>query len=704
MVFGLKGDDTMKSAPKEEHTNRLIQESSPYLLQHAHNPVDWYPWGDEAFERAQALDRPIFLSIGYSTCHWCHVMERESFENERIAAVMNEHFVSVKVDREQRPDVDSVYMNAVQVMTGSGGWPLSAWLTPEGKPFYGGTYFPAHDSFGRPGFEKVLLAIADAWENRRAELIESAGKITEVLSTVGVSQAGGDVSVELLDSAYEQLESTFDPVHGGFGSAPKFPQPGNLLFLLAYYHRTQKAKALEMVETTLTSISHGGLYDHLGGGFARYSTDAEWLVPHFEKMLYDQGLLSLAYVQAYQITRTPRYANVVREVFDYVLREMTDGKGGFYSAEDADSEGVEGKFYVWDVKEIEEALGRESAGVFAKYYGVTEGGNFEHGKSILNVSSTVDALAEESGKEPAEIRAMLARGRRKLFDAREKRIRPHRDDKVIAAWNGLMIAAMAYGGAALGEKKYVDAAEKAARFVLRELRKDGRLLRFYRDDKAVGVGFLDDCAFMLLGLLELYEATWDARWLAEANAMAGQMSELFADEKGGGFFRTGDDSEKLIVRSKPSYDGAVPSGNSIAALALLRLGRITVDKRFSALAEDTLKWAGPQAKASPLSLTAMLLAADLYLGPTQEIVIAGDIGDAHTNRMLRVLHETYLPRAVALFHDPSDNGRAIRELVPFIESQSAMDGKATAYVCEGYVCKRPVVSVDELKDLIGVKE
>ncbi|MHC4645205.1 MAG: thioredoxin domain-containing protein [Planctomycetota bacterium] len=685
---------------EHKHTNRLINESSPYLLQHAHNPVDWYGWGSEAFERAKREDKPIFLSIGYSTCHWCHVMERESFESEPIAEVMNKHFVSIKVDREQRPDVDAIYMNAVQMMTGSGGWPLSVFLTPEGKPFYGGTYFPPQDSYGRPDFERLLVAIADAWKGRRQELIESAGKISGILEQSGERTGAGRLSREVLETAYLSLAQSFDSTHGGFGRAPKFGQPSNLSMLLRYWYGSGDEKALAMVEATLDAMAKGGIYDHIGGGFHRYSTDAQWLVPHFEKMLYDQALLGMIYVQAYQATGKKTYARVAREVFDYVLRDMTDAEGGFYSAEDADSEGEEGLFYVWQPNQIEDILGEKEAGVFNAYYGVTKNGNFEDNRSILNVTESAEKLAEELKLGRAEMENILARARSRLLEHRSRRVRPHRDDKVIAGWNGLMISSMAYGGAALQEEKYFGAAVKAAEFVLGTLRQNGRLTRYYREGNVVGLGFLDDYAFMILGLLDLYEATFDAKWLAEARRLAEQMMELFADETGG-FFLSGRDAERLIVRSKPGYDGAVPSGNSVAALALLKLGRLTMEQQFADHGEKVLDGFSGQLAQSPVSLTAMLAALDFWLGPTQEIVIAGDPEMADTKQMLKAVRSSFLPNAVVVFHSSGKVGKAIEREVPFVAGQVAIDNKPTAYVCENYVCRQPVNGVNKLESLLA---
>ncbi len=684
-----------------KYTNRLIKETSPYLLQHAHNPVDWYPWSSEAFERAKKEDKPIFLSIGYSTCHWCHVMEYESFENERIAEIMNEHFINIKVDREQRPDVDQIYMNAVLMMTGSGGWPLSVFLTPDGKPFYGGTYFPPRDVYGRPGFERVLRSIADAWKNRRQELVDSADKLSEVLASLIEPTDREKLSPEILKGGFDYFRDTFDGTNGGFGIAPKFPQPTNLSFLLCYWQRTADEQALEMVEKTLNATAKGGIYDHIGGGFHRYATDAQWLIPHFEKMLYDQALLSKAYLQTYQITKNQKYATTAREIFDYVLRDMTDTNGGFYSAEDADSEGKEGAFYVWDPKQIKLILGKDETEVFIAYYGVTEEGNFEEGKTILNIATPIQQLGEQFKKDRTIGASILATARTKIFDERSKRIRPHRDDKVITAWNGLMISSLAYGGAVLQEDKYVNAAERAACFILNTLHKRGRLMRYYRDGRIVEPAFLDDYAFMIMALLDLYEATFDTKWLIEAKELSEEMIEFFADNEQGGFFLTGKDTEKLIARNKPGSDGAIPSGNSIAALALLKLGRLTMNQNFTEQGSKVLELFSQQLKQSPAYSSAMLTALSFWIGPTQEIVIAGNADAPETKQMLKLVHDSFLPNAVVLFRDYSEAGSAIEQIVPFIKYQTSIDGKSTAYVCENYVCKKPVDEIAGLEKMLS---
>jgi hypothetical protein len=688
----------IKTAPK--YTNRLINETSPYLLQHAHNPVDWYPWGREAFERAEKQDKPIFLSIGYSTCHWCHVMERESFEDEQTAGIMNKYFVNIKVDREHRPDIDSIYMNAVQMMTGSGGWPLSVFLTPEGKPFFGGTYFPPKDIYGRPGFEKVLLSIADAWKDRRQQLIESSDKISEVLS--GLTRPGEKerLSPKILKAGFDYFKSTFDSVNGGFGSAPKFPQPTNLSMLLSYWYRTKEDEALKMVEKTLDAMAGGGIYDHIGGGFHRYSTDERWLVPHFEKMLYDQAQLSRVYIEAYQVTGRQEYAATAREIFDYVLRDMTDSRGGFYSAEDADSEGKEGAFYVWETEQIESVLDEEEAEIFAEYYGVTKEGNFEDNKTILNVSASKEQLAKKFQKDSEAITEILTNARRKVFKARQKRIRPHRDDKIITSWNGLMISSMAYGGAVLQQEKYVQAARRAAKFIMDASYKNGRLMRYYRDERAIEPGFVDDYAFVITALLELYQASFESEWLVEAKTLAEQMIELFGDDEHGGFFLTGKDSEKLIARIKPSSDGVIPSGNSASALVLLKLGRLTMNQSFTERGVKVLESFSQQLKQSPGYSSEMLSALNFRLGPSQEIVIAGDADAADTEQMLELVYSKYLPNAVILLHPNEKRDNFIEETVPFVSNLTAVEGKATAYLCEDYTCKQPVSDTDDLEKLL----
>jgi uncharacterized protein YyaL (SSP411 family) len=692
------------------YANRLIDETSPYLLQHAHNPVNWYPWGPEAFDLARQQDKPVFLSIGYSTCHWCHVMERESFEDGETARLLNQDFVSIKVDREQRPDIDDIYMKAVHLMTASGGWPLSVFLTPEGKPFYGGTYFPARAGFGRPSFRQVLEAVARAWRERRTGLGESAEALTEALREAikpssdqsvqnrrGKLPACQTLSPDILTAAFAALSESVDPVHGGFGEAPKFPQPTMLTFLLHYWHRTGEGAALEIVEKTLDHMARGGIHDHLGGGFHRYSVDARWLIPHFEKMLYDQALLSRAYVQAYQITRKPGYAGVARDIFNYVLRDLTDAQGGFYAAEDADSDGREGAFYVWTREEIAGVLGEPRARIFCGYYGVTHHGNFGEGENVLHAAVLSDELVAQLDMSPQEIEQTLADARHQLLARRRTRSRPATDDKIIASWNGLMISALAYGGAVLGNSAYVEAARAAAAFVLDSLQVDGRLMRYARAGRTAEKAFLDDYAFLILGLIELYEACFEVRWLREARSLAERMIELFADPTEEGFFLAGKDAERLITRDKPGYDGAIPGGNSTAALALLRLGALLMEERFTQEAERVLRRFADQMVQVPAGLTAMLLALDYWLGPAQEIVVVAPAPQAQT--LIEECRRHFLPKATLLVRRSDAEAEALAAAVPFTRNLAPANGHAV-YVCENHICRQPVTTPEKLREIL----
>lgn len=684
---------------KTEKTNRLINQTSPYLLQHAHNLVDWYPWSDEAFELAKQKDKPVFLSIGYSTCHWCHVMERESFMDEDTAKILNEHFIPVKVDREERPDIDAVYMQAVQAMTGTGGWPLSIFLSPEGKAFYGGTYFPPHDIPGHPSFKRILLMVADAWKNNRTQILDTSNNINRILESLNKQTARSILSVNILKKAKAELESTFDDVYGGFGNAPKFPQPASLLFLLRYWYRNSDTKALEMVLKTLDDMAKGGIYDHLGGGFHRYSTDSCWLVPHFEKMLYDQALLGKTYIVAYQITKDEKYSKIASEIFDYVLRDMRDEKGGFCSAEDADSEGGEGRYYVWRRGEVEQLLDKEQARILNEYYGITESGNFENCTNILNIHKSRKDIEEKYGIDFIEIENFLSKARTKLLAQRQKRPRPFRDDKVITGWNGLMISSLAVGGAILIKPKYIQAAEEAAQFVLSSLQTDGRIRRYYRGGKTLGFGVLDDYAFLISGLIDLYEADFDVKWLSEAKILALKMIELFSNSNYRGLYLTGNDTKNINARIQSAYDGVIPSGNSIAALALLRLGRLTMNNVFIKQARNILKAYSSQLEKSPLSLCSMLSALDYWIGPTQEIVIAGDSNHKDTQHMMNLVRNRYLPNSVIIYHK-NDQGQLLYDTIPFIENQNATNGRPTAYVCRDYVCSKPVNSLNDLEEVL----
>ncbi len=677
--------------------NRLAQESSPYLLQHQNNPVDWFPWGTEALERAQREDKPIFLSIGYSACHWCHVMEHESFENVAIAHELNQHFVCIKVDREERPDLDQVYMNAVQVLTGRGGWPMSVFLTPDLKPFYGGTYWPPEPRHGMPGFDQVVAAVAKAWQENRAGVLETSERLLGELAHV--SQQGkipGELSETLIRDAVSHFRQTYDRTYGGFGGAPKFPAPMSLRLLMRYWRRHKDRFVLDMVGSTLDRMAAGGIYDHLGGGFARYSVDARWLVPHFEKMLYDNAQLAIAYLEAYQITGNLAYAQVVRETLDYVLRDMTDPAGGFYSTEDADSEGVEGKFYTWTPEQLVEVLGAAPAATFAQVYDVTQHGNFE-GANILNLPKTIAQQAERLGRSEESLRQELAESRQKLFAARERRIHPHKDDKVITAWNGLMIEALAQAGAVLGESRYLDAARLAMEFVDEKLRRsDGRLLHTWRNGVAKIAGFLDDYAYLACGLLALYEASGAAKYLSRAIADMDLVLARFADVGQGGFFYTADDQEALLVRNKELADNAVPSGNAMAAIALLKLAKLTGEARYSSAAEKTMQASAEIMKRYPSAAAQMAQAVDFLLGPTYELVFAGDQG-SQSREVLAEIQQQYLPNKVLAIVQ----GEPLPALEDLLRGKEISPAEPALYICEGFSCQEPARGREEIKQCLA---
>ncbi len=687
----------MSDSPK--HTNRLINETSPYLLQHAHNPVDWYPWGEEALAQAEQQDKPILLSIGYAACHWCHVMEHESFENEQIAAIMNEYFINIKVDREERPDLDEIYMNAVQMLTGQGGWPMTMFLTPDLKPFYGGTYFPPDNRYGRPGFPRVLLGVAEAYRERRDAVGEQADQIISNLSQLSAMEGHGQqLTTDMLDRAYQDYLSRFDHHDGGFGSAPKFPPSMGLSLLLRHWHRTGNANALNMVEVTLEKMARGGMYDQLGGGFHRYSVDERWLVPHFEKMLYDNALLSVAYLEAYQATGKAFYRQIATETLDYVLAEMYDEeKGGFYSTQDADSEGVEGKFFVWMPDEVEQLLGEEKAKIFCEYYDITEHGNFEH-TNILHVQTPADLFARKLSMDLGELEEILAEGRRKLFEVREERIKPGLDDKILTSWNGLMIRSMAMGYQILGDERYREAAEKSVRFVLSELSQDdGLLLRTHRAGKSHLNAYLEDYSYFVAGLINLYEATFAVEWLKEAERLNHIMIEQFWDETKGSFFFTSKNHETLIVRSKTGYDGATPAGVSMAIHNLVRLDKLLNRPDFREKVETTLDVYYHQIEHSPSGSAQMLCELDFLLSTPKEIAIAGQRESEDTQTALAAVHSRYIPNKVlALASDGEDVG----DLIPLLEGKTQLGGKATIYVCENYTCQVPTTDVEELAELL----
>ncbi len=703
---------------KDKFVNRLIKEKSPYLLQHADNPVDWYPWGEEAFEKSKKEDKPIFLSIGYSTCHWCHVMEEESFTNPEIAKILNEHFISIKVDREERPDIDNIYMKAVIALTGSGGWPLTVFLTPDKKPFFGGTYFPPEDKYGRVGLKRVLRAIAEAWRNNREKILQSSKALTEILQRemTSSSKSALSLSQETLKEAYNQYFNNFDINYGGFGEAPKFPMGHSISFLLRYWKRTSDNKALEMAERTLTQMAKGGIYDHLGGGFHRYATDAQWKVPHFEKMLYDQAILAKAYLEAFQATEKEEYARIAKETFEYVLREMTSPEGGFYSAEDADSpnpdnpnEKQEGAYYLWNYEEIINILGKEYGQIFDYHYGIFPDGNISTGfqkefekKNILYISHSLEDTAKHFRKSVEETKRIIVNSKKKLLKVRLQRKKPFLDDKILVNWNGLMISSLAIGCKIFGEDRYCKAGEKAAVFILDNLfHRSGRLLHRYRDGEAAIDGNIEDYAFLALGLFDLYESTFNTRYLKEAKNLTQKMIELFWDKKEGGFFFTSYDSEKLIAPQKEVYDGAIPSANSIAALNLIRIGKLTMNKEFENKAETLLKAFANQILQNPMGYSQLLIALDFLLGPSKEIIISGDKNASETKQMISFIYKKFIPNKVIALRPNSEEVKEIIPLIPFIKNQIPIEGKTTAYVCENYNCKFPTNRIRDLEKLLG---
>ena len=667
--------------------NRLAGETSPYLRQHADNPVDWYPWGDEAFEKARAEDKPVLLSVGYSSCHWCHVMAHESFEDPDVAAVMNRLVVSVKVDREERPDVDGIYMQAVQAMTGRGGWPMTVFLDAEGRPFFGGTYFPKEERHGMPGFVTVLEAVDEAWRGRRDDLLEQAGKLTKVLERTGSLGATGDgpaPSPEILARGYQSVRSQYDPQFGGFGPAPKFPQAMTLDFLLRTFVRNQAPESLDMVRVSLDAMAAGGMYDQVGGAFHRYSTDAHWLVPHFEKMLYDQALLTSAYLHAHLVTSEPRYRRVVEETIGYVLRDLRHEQGGFFSAEDADSEGVEGKFYLWSLTEIEGICGDDAPEV-VRYFGVTEGGNFEdpHTGYRGNILHVVDRTEDA----PEAVRRAVP----KLFAARERRVRPGLDDKVLLAWNALFLRALAEAAAAFERDDWMDAARRNARFLLTDLRRDnGRLLRSWQDGRANHLAYAEDYAALLEALVTLAEVD-DVSWLADARWVADELLRLFHDDEGGGFFTTGVDAESLIVRPKEYQDNATPAENSLASTGLLRLAALTGVGRYEVPAEEVLRLLGTVLAEHASAFAYLLGALERLVTPPLEVAVIGDRGGADVLR--REVHGRLLPAAVTVSAAPG----AGADVTPLLADRALVDGKPTAYVCEHFACRQPVTTPEDLR-------
>jgi uncharacterized protein len=659
-------------------SNRLAGETSPYLLEHANNPVDWYPWGPEALTRARRENKPILLSIGYSACHWCHVMARESFEDPEIAALMNRDFVAVKVDREERPDLDQVYMRAVQGMTGSGGWPMTAFLLPDGTPFFAGTYFPPNDRFGMPSFRRVLTAVADAFTNRTAEVEATATQVREYLQRPAIPLAAGALTPALLDEAYARLARDHDPTHGGFGGAPKFPQPMLIDFLLRTQRRTGDPAPQAMAVQTLHAMAAGGMYDQLGGGFHRYSVDEHWLVPHFEKMLYDNALLPRAYLDAWQLTGEAAFRRVVEETLAFVQRELRSPEGGFYSSLDADSEGEEGRFYLWTPHELELALGADDAASVARAFDVGEGGNFE-GRNILH-PVTPDATA------------VLDAARDRLLAARERRVRPHRDEKVIAGWNGLMLRAFAEAGRALDRQDLVSTAEANARFLLTRMRSGERMQRSYKDGRATLAGYLEDQAAVADGLLSLYEATFDGGWLDEVRRLVREMVAAFWDEPHAAFFDAAADQERLVVRPQDVTDNAIPSGNSLAVDVLLRGGMLLGDDSWISKARSTLERLAPTAAKAPLAFGRLLAALDFELGRPVELAVIGQPADAQTRRLLDVARRRYLPNRLLAAAPDGDGGG-----IPLLAERHPLNGAPTAYLCEGFTCQSPTTDPAELE-------
>jgi len=691
--------------------NRLIKETSPYLLQHAHNPVDWYPWGLEAFERAQRENKPIFLSIGYSTCHWCHVMAHESFEHPEVAGLMNETFVSIKVDREERPDIDSVYMSACQVMTGSGGWPLSIIMTPDMKPFFAATYIPRVGRFGLIGMMELIPHIRELWATRQGEALSLSNKIATVLQQTSQDITGEQLDEAILEPSYQQLAERFDAQHAGFSSAPKFPTPHILLFLLRYWKRYGIQAALDMLEKTLQTMRRGGIYDHIGFGFHRYSTDSQWLVPHFEKMLYDQAMLAMAYTEAYLATGKEDYEKTAREIFTYVLRDMTASEGGFCSAEDADSEGKEGKFYLWTWDEVRQALSSKEANFVAKVFNIEKDGNFaeqttgrKSGVNILHLRKALVELASDLKLSQQDLQEHLELIRQKLFAHREKRVHPMKDDKILTDWNGLMIAALAKGAQAFDEPEYAEAACRAADFILGNMRKpDGRLWHRYRDGQAGVEANLDDYAFLVWGLIELYEATFNSRYLEAALKLTSDMVRHFWDTDVGGLYLMPDDGESLLVRKKEIYDGAIPSGNSVAMLNLLRLGRMTANSDLEEKAAKIGSAFSGSVKQSPSAHTQLMVALDFGIEPCYEVVIAGKAQAEDTKAMVKALRTRFLPNKVVLLNPDGLELPKIAKLAEFTRNQPIIDGKATAYICMNHNCKLPTTDINKMLELLDVR-
>lgn len=712
MKSSLPDSKTIASLPADggPEYNRLIHEKSPYLLQHATNPVDWYPWGEAAFKAAESQDKPIFLSVGYATCHWCHVMEHESFEDPAIAELLNRHFICIKVDREERPDIDHVYMMVTQAITGSGGWPMTVFLTPKRKPFYAGTYFPPTGRFGRPGMQELIPNIGTLWITKKEELLRDSEQLVNQLQRYADKGSQGSLNPEIDVAAFRQLSSRYDAVNGGFGDAPKFPAPHQLSFLLRYWYRTGNSHALEMVEKTLKEMRYGGLYDHIGFGFHRYSTDSRWLVPHFEKMLYDQALLTIAYTETWQATGDSFYQSVAEEILEYVLRDMTAPEGGFYSAEDADSEGEEGIFYLWSTEELRQELGAVDAGLFEALFNCRPEGNYQDestGKktqrNIIHLKNSILEYARVSDLDPDKLTHKVASMRAKLFNRRKDRIHPLKDDKVLTDWNGLMIAAMAKAGRVFEKLRYTQAAENAATFVLNTLRRpeDGRLIKRYRDGEAAMPAHLDDYAFFVWGLLELYETTFNEEWLEAAISLTDEMIERFFDKRSGGFYMTAEDGETLLIRDKALYDGAMPSGNSIATLNLLKLYHILGKLEYQQVAQQTINFFAHSLEQMPSAYAQMLQAVDFGRGPTREFVVAGARDSEETRDLLKIIRKVFMPNKVVILRPEPEETPRISDLAAYTLLQRAVGGKASVYLCQEFACQLPITDPDKLNSALS---
>ena len=680
-----------------KHTNRLVHESSPYLLQHAHNPVDWYPWSDEAFVKAKQEDKPVLLSIGYSACHWCHVMERESFENEQIAQLMNDLFINVKVDREERPDLDEIYMNAVQMLTGRGGWPMTMFLTPDRQPFYGGTYFPPEDRHGMPGFPRILQGVAQAYRDKPEDVQKSVEQILSALKRMSHSEDHEHVfAPEAIGKAAEQIASAYDAENGGLGQAPKFPNPGVYELFLRHHHHSGTKRFLEMVIHTLTRMALGGIYDHLGGGFHRYSVDEKWLVPHFEKMLYDNAQLVRSLALLYRITGNEFFKRVMEETLDYLIREMLHSEGGFYSTQDADSEGEEGKFFVWSLMEVNQILGEKDGEIFCRIYDVTELGNFE-GKNILHPILTVAQAAALFKKTPDQIETLIAQAKHKLLAAREARKKPLRDDKIIAAWNGLMLSGLAEAVKISDKPSFLAAANRTIELIFTRMFSDGLLLHMYKDGMAKQLGFLDDYAFLAIGLLDFYEATLDRSALELAVELTEVMLREFWDSSQGSFFYTGNSHEQLISRTKPCFDASVPSGNAKSTELLLRLYHLTGKEDFRGKAEIVLRSYSHAMESQPFGFAHMLCALDFYLRKPKDVIVVGKPDDSRTTELLAVINSLYLPSMTVQLVGPDE---PLEEVSPLLAGKTQIHGSATAYVCHNYTCSAPVTQPEELRLLL----